>query len=84
MGVRRDLSDIETREQEQELGEYGAEEDIGPRRNEIAVDWKKLHKQKFHDFYPSPNITRVIKLRIMRWAVHVVRTEERRVLTGFR
>jgi len=48
------------------------------------VEWKKLHKEKLHDFYPSPNITRVIKLRIMRWAVHVTRTEERRVLTGLR
>jgi hypothetical protein len=33
MGVERGLSSTETREQAQEFGEYGAEEDIGPRRN---------------------------------------------------
>jgi hypothetical protein len=41
MGVQRGLSSTETREKTQELGEQGAEEDIGPRRNEIAGDWKK-------------------------------------------
>ena len=33
---------------------------------------------KLNDLYCSPNIVRVIKLRIMRWAGHVARIEERR------
>jgi hypothetical protein len=35
------------------------------------------------DLYSSPNIIRVIKLKIMRWAGHVARTGEREVHTGF-
>lgn len=66
------------------MGEWGDEEDIGLRRNKITEDWKNLPNEELHDLYPSPNITWVIKLGIMRWAVHVARTEEKRVVTGFR
>jgi hypothetical protein len=45
---------------------------------------EKLPNEEVHDLYPSSNITWVIKLGIMRWTVHVARTEERRVFTGFR
>ena len=33
-----------------------------------------------NDLYTSPNIVRVIKSRKMRWAGHVARTGERKVL----
>ena len=32
---------------------------------------KKLYKDELYDVYASSNITRVIKSRRMRWAVHV-------------
>ena len=37
-----------------------------------------LHNEEFHSLYRSPNIVRVIKSRILRWAGHVVRMEEGR------
>jgi hypothetical protein len=39
----------------------------GPKRGDVTVEWRKLHSVEFNPFYPSPNIIRVIKLRIMRW-----------------
>jgi len=33
----------------------------------------------FHNLYSSPNITSVIKSRIMRWAGYVVRMKDRRI-----
>ena len=44
-----------------------------------------MHNEELNDFYPSPNIARVIKSRRMRWAGHVARMVERgvyRVLVG--
>jgi hypothetical protein len=44
---------------------------FGRRRNEVTGDWRKLHNEKLHDLYSSPNIVRVIKSRRMIWAGHV-------------
>jgi hypothetical protein len=44
-----------------------AEVDIyRPKREERTGDWRKLHNEKLHDFYPSPNNIRVIKPVRMR------------------
>lgn len=32
---------------------------------------RKLRNEEYHNFYVSPNIIRVIKLRKVRWAGHV-------------
>jgi hypothetical protein len=45
---------------------------FGPKREEVTDDKRKLHTEKLHDLY-SPNITRVIKSRRMRWAGHTAR-----------
>ena len=59
---------------------------FGPRRDEVTVEWRRLHNEELNDLYCSPNIVRVIKWRRMRWAGHVARmAEERgvyRVLVG--
>jgi hypothetical protein len=52
---------------------------LGPKREEVTVDWRKLHNEKLHDLYCSPLIIRVIKSRRMRWARHVARMGEMRV-----
>jgi hypothetical protein len=39
---------------------------------------QKLHNEKLHSLYPSPNIVRMIKSRRMRWAGHVARMGEGR------
>jgi len=51
---------------------------IGPRRDEVTGEWRKLHNEELNDFYSSPNNLRVIKSRIMRWAGHVARMGEGR------
>jgi ribosomal protein L34 len=45
----------------------------GPKRKEIAAEWRKLHNEKFHDLCSLPYIIRVIKSRRIRWAGYVAR-----------
>jgi hypothetical protein len=53
---------------------------FGPRRDEVTGEWRSLHNEELNDFYSSPNILRVIKSRRMRWAGHVTRMGEERVV----
>jgi hypothetical protein len=46
---------------------------FGPKRDEVTGEWRRLRNEELNDLYSSPNIIRVIKLRIMRWAGHVAR-----------
>jgi hypothetical protein len=46
---------------------------FGPRREEVAGDWRSLHNEELHNLCASPNIIRVIELRRMRGAGHVAR-----------
>jgi hypothetical protein len=41
--------------------------------SKVTEEWRRLHKEELHDLYCSPNIIRVIKLRIMKWEWHVAR-----------
>jgi hypothetical protein len=34
---------------------------LGPKRNEVPRDWRRLHNEELNDLYSSPNIIRVIK-----------------------
>ena len=47
----------------------------GP-KNDSNGEWRRLHK--LHSLYRSPNVSKEIKSRRMRWAGHVVRMEEGR------
>jgi hypothetical protein len=47
-----------------------------PNWDKVTRKWRKLHNEDLNDFYSSPNIVRVIKSRIMRWAGHVARMGE--------
>jgi hypothetical protein len=49
---------------------------FGLRRDEVTGDWRKLHNERLHNLYSSPNIIRMIKSRRMRWAGHVARMGE--------
>ena len=51
---------------------------IGPKREGVTVDWRKLHSEELYDLYSSPNIVRVLKSRKMRWIGLVACMEERR------
>ena len=51
---------------------------FGPKRDEVTVEWRKLHKEELNDLYSTPNFIMLIKSIRMRWAVHVERKGERR------
>jgi hypothetical protein len=46
---------------------------LGPKREEGAGGWRRLHNEYLHNLYASLNVIRVIKSRRMRWAGQVVR-----------
>ena len=50
---------------------------FGPERDANG-QWRKLHNEKLHSLYRSPNIVRVNKSRKLRWTGHVARMEEGR------
>jgi hypothetical protein len=37
---------------------------FGAKMEEVEGDWRRLHNKELHNFYASPNITRVIKSRL--------------------
>jgi hypothetical protein len=39
---------------------------MGPKRDEVTEEWRKLHYKELNDLYSSPTIVRVIKSRRMR------------------
>jgi hypothetical protein len=39
---------------------------FGPKRDEVMVEWRKLHNKELHDLYSLPSIIRIIKSRRMR------------------
>jgi len=51
---------------------------IGPKRDEVTEEWRKLYNKELNDLYSSPNIVRLMKLRRKRWAGHVAIMGERR------
>ena len=51
-----------------------------PKRDEVTTEWRKLHNEELNVLSCSPNIVRVIRSRRIRWAVHVARMAERRVI----
>ena len=55
---------------------------FGPRRDDVKGEWRRLHNEELNDLYSSPNIVRVIKSRIMRWAGYVARMGEERGCLG--
>jgi hypothetical protein len=40
---------------------------FGPKREEVAGDWRRLHNEELLNLYRSPNIVRVIKSRRVKW-----------------
>jgi hypothetical protein len=51
---------------------------FGPKRDEVTEGRRKLHNEELHNLYSSPSIIRMIKSRMMRWAVHVARMGDKR------
>jgi hypothetical protein len=36
---------------------------FGPRRDDVAGEWRKLYNEELNDLYSLPNIVRVVKSR---------------------
>jgi hypothetical protein len=53
---------------------------FGLKREEVTEEWRKLHNEELDDLYSSPSSVRTIKSRNMRWAGHVARMGESRVV----
>jgi hypothetical protein len=52
---------------------------FGPKREDVARSWRKLHNEEHRNLNASPNIIRVvIKSRRMRWTGHVAAMGEMR------
>jgi hypothetical protein len=56
---------------------------LGPKRDEVTRERRKLHNEQLHEAYSSPNIVRVIKSRRIRWAGHVVQMGRARRVQGY-
>jgi hypothetical protein len=48
------------------------------KRYEVMEGWRKLHNEQLCDLYSSPSIIRIIKLRRMTWAGHMIQMGEKR------
>jgi hypothetical protein len=51
---------------------------FGPKRDDVAGEWRKLHIEELHELYSSPHIIKQIKSSRMRRAGHVSRMGEDR------
>jgi hypothetical protein len=44
---------------------------FGPKGEEVAGGWRRLHYEELYNLYASSNIIKVIKSRRMKWVGHV-------------
>jgi hypothetical protein len=51
---------------------------FGPKREEVARGWRRLHNEELHNLYASPDIITVIKSRTRRCERHTARMGEMR------
>jgi hypothetical protein len=56
---------------------------FGPKGNEVAGEWRKLHNKELNDLYSSSNLIWVINLRRMRRVRHVACVGKERCIQGF-
>ena len=55
---------------------------FGPKTDKVTGKWRRLHNEELYDLYSTPNIIRVIKSRLMRWAGLVASIGDRKVHRG--
>jgi hypothetical protein len=56
---------------------------FGPRRDDVTVEWRKLHNKELHNLYSSPSIIRMVTSRRMKWAANVARRGRTGIHVGY-
>jgi hypothetical protein len=56
---------------------------FGPKRNEVAENWRKFHNEQLRVLYSTRSIIPVIKSRRMRWGRDELRMEPERGIYWF-
>jgi hypothetical protein len=51
---------------------------LGPKRDEVTGEQRKLYNEELHNLYSSPDIIRMINSRRMTWEGHVAQMGETR------
>jgi hypothetical protein len=51
---------------------------FGPRSEEGAGGWRRLHNEELHNLYASSNFTGMMNSRRMRWVGHVAHMKQMR------
>jgi hypothetical protein len=51
---------------------------FGPKRDEVAGSWRKLHNEELRDSYSSLSTIRIIKSTMMLWAGHLAQIGAKR------
>jgi hypothetical protein len=46
---------------------------FGPKSEEVAGGWRRLHNEELRNLYASPNISRIVKSRRLRLIGHIAR-----------
>jgi hypothetical protein len=57
---------------------------LGPKRDEVKEEYRKLHSGKLHNLYSLLDIISQIKSRRMRWAGHAAHMKKKEKCTRFR
>jgi hypothetical protein len=55
---------------------------LGPKRDEVTGDCRKLDNEELHNVYSLPNIIRMMTSRRIGWAGHVARMVRRGMHIG--
>jgi hypothetical protein len=55
---------------------------FGPKRDEVAGEWRRLHNEEGYGLCSSPDIIRLIKATRLGWADHAARMRARRGFGG--
>jgi hypothetical protein len=53
---------------------------LGPKRDEVTGDWRKMNTEELHNLYSLPCIIKIVQSRRMRCEGYVARTGEMRTL----
>jgi hypothetical protein len=56
---------------------------LGPKRDEVTGEWRKLRNEELSDLYSLPNSVRMVISRRIKWAGNVARMGRGKLCTGF-